>query len=232
MSSGLSKQRLPKFETYFAASLSAIQQALYHYLAQDEKRSTSKNRINSGVEQFWQAMRYSLDAGGKRFRPILTVETALACGGKLEQVLPTACAIELIHTYSLIHDDLPCMDDDDLRRGQPTLHKAFDEATAVLVGDALSAMAFGWMIHQTPKEAEAEGVAAQTLLQLVGEFSDVCSVQGLVNGQYVDMFYEQKPYTADVLDYIHTYKRAALIRFSVRAGALLAGATGPLLEKN
>ncbi|HEX4183168.1 MAG TPA: farnesyl diphosphate synthase, partial [Caulobacteraceae bacterium] len=128
-----------------------------------------------------QAMRYSMFAGGKRLRPVLALAAAEACGGSVERALPAACAVECIHTYSLIHDDLPCMDDDDLRRGRPTVHKAYDEATAVLVGDALQASAFEIMAH--PDTHEDGAIRAE----LVRKLAVAAGAKGMVGGQMIDL---------------------------------------------
>ncbi|MEB3244987.1 MAG: farnesyl diphosphate synthase [Vampirovibrionales bacterium] len=209
----------------FDPTLNQIETTLTTLLKQEQARATLKSaQISPRVEdahseQLWWAIAYALQAGGKRLRPLLTVLTCQACGADSSIALPTACAIELLHTQSLIHDDLPCMDNDDLRRGKPTLHKATTEATAVLAGDAMLAMAFGWIVRFTPRT-----VLPEVLVQLTDELSDVASLQGLVNGQYADICAEGQPYTAEALRYIHTYKTAALFKFTVRAGALLAQA--------
>ena len=206
------------YESRFGATIDTVNHALSGYLTDAPEPIFAG--LPDGPARLWEAMRYSTLGGGKRIRSVIAVEVCLACGGQLEAVLPTACAIELVHAQSLIHDDLPCMDNDDLRRGQPTLHKAFDEATAVLTGDALLAMAFGLITKQTPL---SDRVTAGTVLQVISDFSDVASVRGLVNGQYVDIRYEGQPFTREVLEYIHSYKTGALFSFSTRAGALLAG---------
>lgn len=209
------------YEVRFLSTLRQINTALAGYLSGDQAEPIESPK------GLWEAMRYSTLDGGKRIRSVLAIETCLACGGELASVLPTACAIELVHAQSLIHDDLPCMDDDALRRGKPTLHVAFGESTAVLAGDALLAMAFGLITKHTPI---TKSVSSETLLAIISDFSDVTSVHGLVNGQYVDIQYEEKPYTAEVLEYIHTYKTGALFRFSTRAGAQLAGASPAVVE--
>jgi geranylgeranyl diphosphate synthase type II len=127
-----------------------------------------------------------------------------------------------------MHDDLPCMDNDDMRRGKPSAHKAFGESTAVLAGDALIALAFGVISKHTPQTGP---ITPAVLLDVISDFSDVTSVQGLVNGQFVDIEYEGKPYTQDILEYIHTYKTGALFKFSLRAGARLAGASSEVIER-
>jgi len=220
----LQNRLLIPYEDQFAQRLAVIQQALTAFLSGQQTFPTSLEptlESQNGAHRLWEAMRYSALNNGKLVRPVLCLEVAEACGGTIETAIPTACAIELVHTQSLIHDDLPCMDNDDLRRGKPTLHKVYDEATAVLTGDALLALAFGVISENTPMDTP---LTAQKLLRVIGEFSAVSSVQGLVNGQYVDILYENQPYDASVLQYIHTFKTGALFRFAARAGAILAGA--------
>jgi len=164
------------------------------------------------------AMRYSVFAGGKRIRPILCIETARIFSSDVTPALHPACAIECIHTYSLIHDDLPALDNDDLRRGKPTCHKKFGEAAAILAGDALLTLAFE-MIGATP-------VSAERRVAILTEISTAAgTVNGMVGGQVADLEAEGKPVSAEALEYIHRSKTAALIRASVAAGALCAGAS-------
>jgi geranylgeranyl diphosphate synthase type II len=172
-----------------------------------------------------RAMRYSVMAGGKRLRPILVIAGAEAVGGHAEIVLPTACALELIHTYSLIHDDLPAMDDDDYRRGQLTSHKVFGEAMAILAGDALLTLAFRLMA-----ENAAHVKDSRVICDVVAEIASAAGTGGMVGGQVVDIESEGKTVTPDTLDYIHTHKTAALIRASLRVGAMLSGARPAALE--
>ena len=167
-----------------------------------------------------RAMRYSVQAGGKRLRPILVIAGAEAVGGGAAQVMETACALELIHTYSLIHDDLPAMDNDDYRRGRLTNHKVFGEAIAILAGDALLTLAFKLIALNGARTGDARIIAA-----LVTDIADAAGTDGMVGGQVVDIQSEGKAVSAETLDYIHTHKTAALIRASLGAGALLAGAT-------
>jgi len=177
-----------------------------------------------------EAMRYSVFAGGKRLRPILVIAGAEAAGGTAEDVLPTACAMELIHTYSLIHDDLPAMDDDDYRRGRPTSHKVFGEAIAILAGDALLTLAFGLLAENfADRRAGADSSSGAALdpsrLRVVlAEVADAAGTFGMVGGQVGDIQSEGKSVSAETLEYIHTHKTAALIRASLRVGALLVGA--------
>jgi geranylgeranyl diphosphate synthase type II len=167
-----------------------------------------------------EAMRYSLFAGGKRVRPILAVAAAEALGAKSADFLPIAGSLELIHTYSLIHDDLPVMDNDDFRRGQPTCHKKFGEAIAILAGDGLLNMAFE--ILSDPRRLKA--VPANRLIAITREISTASGVFGMVGGQVVDIESESREVDFPTLEYIHTHKTGALIRASVRVGALYAKA--------
>ncbi len=170
-----------------------------------------------------KAMRYSVFAGGKRVRPILLLAACEAVGGNLEEAMPAACAMEMIHTYSLIHDDLPAMDNDDFRRGNPTNHKVFGEAVAILAGDALLTEAF--ILLSNPEFGAS--LAPAKRLEVIGEISRCAGSRGMVGGQVVDMESEGKP-SIDLatVEYIHTHKTGALIKASVRAGAMLGGAAG------
>ena len=168
-----------------------------------------------------EAMRYSLFAGGERVRPVLAIAAAEALGAKATGVVPIAASLELIHTYSLIHDDLPAMDNDDFRRGRPTCHKVYGDAVAVLAGDGLLTMAFE--VLSDPKLEKA--ISARTLLSVIKELSTASGVRGMVGGQVVDMQSEGKEIDFPTLEYIHMHKTGALIRASVRAGALYARAT-------
>jgi geranylgeranyl diphosphate synthase type II len=173
-------------------------------------------------ETLHQAMRYSLIAGGKRLRPILVIAAFEAVGGKKSAwLLPVASTMELIHTYSLIHDDLPAMDNDDYRRGRPTSHKVFGEAIAILAGDALLTLAFSLITHRKlPRKNLSE-----RLIQIVHEIAWASGFDGMIGGQAVDILSEGKEVDQSTLEYIHRHKTAALIRTSVRVGAILAGAT-------
>jgi geranylgeranyl diphosphate synthase type II len=177
---------------------------------------------DSYPDRLVSAMRYSLFAGGKRIRPILVVAAAQAAGGAVENALAAACAVELVHTYSLIHDDLPAMDDDDYRRGRPTCHRAFDEGTAILAGDALLTMAFEVLAG----ECEANGAKG---IRMVRELAAAAGWKGMVGGQQVDMDSEGSIPQLPVLEYIHTHKTGALIRCSVILGGLAADAEEPFL---
>jgi geranylgeranyl pyrophosphate synthase len=174
------------------------------------------------VDRLLSAMRYSLLAGGKRIRPALLLESYQACGGKeIDLVMSAALAIECMHTYSLIHDDLPCMDDDDLRRGKPTCHKKFDEATAVLAADALQALAFELLSNMN--------VSSEIRLKLIQKLALASGCQGMVGGQMMDMLavnLASNDDTADMLavERIHVHKTGALLCWCCEAGALLATA--------
>ena len=169
----------------------------------------------------FKSMRYSVFAGGKRLRPILCMAAAETVGGDIERVVPVACAIELIHTYSLIHDDLPLMDDDDFRRGMPTNHKVFGEGIAVLAGDALLTEAF----HLMSDGKILDKVAPEALLKTISEISTAAGFYGMIGGQVVDLESEGKDADMETLNYIHTHKTEALLTVSIRAGAILAGAS-------
>ena len=171
-------------------------------------------------ETLHRAMRYSVFAGGKRLRPVLVIAGAEAVGGRMDDVMPTACALELIHTYSLVHDDLPAMDNDDFRRGVPTNHTVFGEAMAILAGDALLTLAFR-LVADTAGSATADG----RLREVLDDIADAAGHAGMVGGQVVDLMSEGKAVGPDVLDYIHARKTGALIRTSLRVGARLCGAT-------
>ena len=165
---------------------------------------------DSYPDRLHQAMRYSVLAGGKRIRPILAMTAFESFGGTDEDKIdPAACSLELVHTYSLIHDDLPCMDDDDLRRGMPTLHKKFDEAVAVLAGDALHDLAF-------------ELIARSGSARIVSELATAIGTFGMLGGQMADVEAEGRENSIEQIEFIHNHKTGALIKASVRIGAILA----------
>ena len=172
-----------------------------------------------------RAMRYSVLAPGKRLRPVLVIAGAEAVGGRAETVLDTACALELIHAYSLIHDDLPAMDDDDYRRGRLTNHKVFGEAMAILAGDALLTLAFRLIAGNAARVATPGVVGI-----VVAEVADAAGTNGMVGGQVVDIESEGKTISPAMLDYIHLHKTAALIRAALRVGAQLAGGRAEQVE--
>lgn len=167
-----------------------------------------------------QSMRYSVFAGGKRIRPVLMMAACEAVGGSLELVVPAACAMEMIHSYSLIHDDLPAMDDDDFRRGRPTNHKVFGEALAILAGDALLTQAF---VLLGDRQVFA-GTTPEVQLQVLRLVAEASGSFGMVGGQVIDMESEGRTIDLPTLEYIHTHKTGALILAALRAGGLLGGA--------
>lgn len=170
-----------------------------------------------------EAMRYSVLGGGKRLRPVLALMAAEACGADPAEALPAACALEMVHTYSLIHDDLPAMDDDDLRRGRPTCHRAFDEATAILAGDALLTLAFEILARRV-RPAEAAADCVQALASASGP-------EGMVGGQLADLEAEDRTDpTVAGLEAIHRRKTGALLRASLRMGAAVARASVEQIE--
>ena len=195
---------------YMAERARAVDEALGRFLPAE----------SAPPETLHRAMRYSVFAGGKRLRPVLVIAGAEAVGGTADDVMPTACAMELIHTYSLVHDDLPAMDNDDFRRGVPTNHKVFGEALAILAGDALLTLAFRLLADNVPATS-----SGPRLRDVLVEIADAAGSPGMVGGQVADIECEGKPADAEIVDYIHTHKTAALIRASIRAGAILSGAT-------
>jgi geranylgeranyl diphosphate synthase type II len=174
-------------------------------------------------ETIHRAVRYSLFAGGKRIRPVLVLAAAEAVGGEARAAMPLACAVEMIHTYSLIHDDLPAMDDDDLRRGRPTSHKVFGEAIAILAGDALLTRAFH-LLAELPEGADEALVRRR--LAATAILGEACGTTGLVGGQVMDLECEGKDVAAPALERLHRAKTGALLSACVRGGALLGGAGG------
>jgi geranylgeranyl diphosphate synthase type II len=171
-----------------------------------------------------KAMRYSVFAGGKRLRPILCLAAAECCGGDPAEALPLACAVECIHTYSLIHDDLPCMDDDDFRRGMPTSHKVFGEGIAVLAGDALLTFAF-------ELAAQVPGWPRYSLRDVIQELAVSSGSRHLIAGQVIDLESEGKKVSLPLLKFIHESKTAALVRCSLRLGAMSANAIPARLQR-
>ena len=183
-----------------------------------EKALIKELREESALdEQLCSSMKYSLTAGGKRLRPILLMAAADVAGGRGEDFIQVACAIEMIHTYSLIHDDLPAMDNDDYRRGKLTNHKVYGEAMAILAGDALLTQAFEVMLRQP-------GVPADVLLKVVREMAIAAGPNGMVGGQAIDLESEGKHIPMETLKKLHMGKTGALFRAAIRSGAILAGA--------
>ena len=184
-------------------------------------------------ETLYESMRYSLMAGGKRLRPVLCLAACELAGGSLDLSMPTACALEMVHTMSLIHDDLPAMDDDDYRRGQPSNHKVYGEDVAVLTGDGLLAYAFEYIATQTPQKTEfnTAGASAIHILKVIANLGRAVGANGLVGGQIVDLDSEGKDISEETLTYIHRHKTAALLEVSVTSGAVLAGAEEALVQR-
>ena len=176
-------------------------------------------------ESIYNSMRYSLLAGGKRLRPVMAIETASIFGCNIENIIPSACAIEMLHCQSLIHDDLPCMDDDDFRRGKPSNHKVYGEATAVLAGDALLSYAPKFIIDKTPRD-----ISSDTLINVLYEFFIAAGVDGIISGQIVDLDSEHKKIQKETLDYLYEYKTAKLFKLAVRTGAIIANAPAPIID--
>ena len=203
-------------ETYLQTQRERLEAALDHYLPAPDAPPAPLS----------EAMRYSVFAGGKRVRPILLLAASEAVGGNGEVVLPAACAMEFVHTYSLIHDDLPAMDDDDYRRGQLTSHKVFGEALAILAGDALLTYAFEVMTCP----ALTARFAPAVLMDATHHLARAAGSSGMVGGQVVDMGSEGREVSLDVLEYIHRHKTAALIGAAVSIGGLLGGGTAPQME--
>ncbi len=179
-------------------------------------------------ETIHRAVRYSLFAGGKRIRPILVLAAAEASGGTAAEALPLACAVEMIHTYSLIHDDLPAMDNDDLRRGRPTNHKVYGEAIAILAGDALLTRAFHLMA-ELPSDCDDARVRRR--LRAAAVLGQACGTTGLVGGQVADIESEGKAIALPALEQLHRAKTGALLSACVRGGAILGGASEGDLER-
>lgn len=207
--------RMPdaEFSAYLKSSAQRVDRALDGFLP---KEKVAPSTIH-------QAMRYAVFAGGKRLRPILCLAAAEACGGEDELALPAACAVEVLHTYSLVHDDLPCMDDDDLRRGRPTCHKVYGEGMAVLCGDALLTEAFLMLTQSKPTPRYPIGVLVQELALTSGS-------RHLIGGQVMDLEGEGKSLTKAQLVKIHRAKTAALLTTSLRLGAMAVNATPAKLE--
>ena len=200
------------FEEKIAEYQRAINCALDGYM----NKSAFAGRESSGLEKMLEAMSYSLSDGGKRIRPVLTLEFCRVCGGETEKAIPFACALEMIHTYSLIHDDLPCMDDDDMRRGKPSNHRAFGEANALLAGDGLLTLAFETAL-KADVDAEKRARAALVLAKAAG-----CS--GMIAGQVMDLENEGKKAPLDEVAATDRLKTGELIRAAAMLGCIAAGA--------
>ena len=204
-----------KYDDY----LKVVEEHLLDYLPNVDKKS----------ETIYKAMEYSVNAGGKRLRPVLVLAACDFCGGNIEEALPYAMAIEYIHTYSLIHDDLPCIDNDDLRRGKPTNHKVFGEAMAVLAGDGLLNSVYEAM-HKDMLNNMENLSDLQRRVKATEVIGNVAGCYGMVAGQVSDIEAEGTKCSAEMLDYIHSYKTGAMIRGAVAAGAYLGGADEKTFE--
>ncbi|HUD82113.1 MAG TPA: farnesyl diphosphate synthase, partial [Candidatus Saccharimonadales bacterium] len=200
-------------QRYLAKQTAAVDRALDHFLPPAAAKPATIH----------QAMRYSLFAGGKRMRPALCLAAAEACGGKIEDAMPLACAVECIHTYSLIHDDLPAMDDDDLRRGKPTNHKVFGEGIAILAGDALLTEAFALACW-------CKGWARYGHRDIILELAEASGSKQLIAGQVADLEGEGKNISAAQLRYIHERKTSALLRCCARLGGMSANCNSRQLQ--
>ncbi|QNH41472.1 polyprenyl synthetase family protein [Bacillus sp. PAMC26543] len=203
-----------KLASFLAERKKAVEKQLFVY--------TENLNIPDSLKK---SMLYSLEAGGKRLRPLIVLAVLNAYGKSEKDGIPVGCAVEMIHTYSLIHDDLPCMDDDDLRRGKPTNHKVFGEATAVLAGDGLLTESFKLITSHVSDE-----VSAEKRLRLVNELISAAGTEGMVGGQIADMEAENRQVTLEELESIHERKTAKLLGFGVIAGAILADAPKEEIE--
>ncbi len=202
-------------EIYLKKKKKLVEESLREYLL-------LKKANKSCPAHLYKSMAYSLMAGGKRLRAILAIASYETAGKKSKNIMPIAASLELIHTYSLIHDDLPAMDNDDFRRNKPTNHKVFGEALAILAGDALLTDAFGLVSGVLCKPA--------ILINILRELSCACGSEGMVGGQTADILYENRKIKKKGLVYIHTHKTGALIKASVRVGAMMAEASPGILR--
>ena len=202
-----------RYDQYYTA----VEAALPGYLPREET-------LQKTVQE---AMAYSLLGGGKRIRAVLCLAFCQLCGGTVEEAMPFACAIEMVHAYSLIHDDLPCMDDDDLRRGKPSCHIQFGEAMAVLAGDGLLTLGFETMLGQyfTGK------YPPQRVVKAAAELARAIGSKGMIGGQVIDIEHEGKPITGEELNLLHSLKTGALIRASAKIGCIIAGASDDVIAR-
>ena len=205
------------YEEQFARDYQAVEAALPGYLPQGDT-------LQKTVQE---AMAYSLLGGGKRIRAVLCLVFCRLCGGTTEEAMPFACAIEMVHAYSLIHDDLPCMDDDDLRRGKPSCHIRYGEAMAVLAGDGLLTLGFGTMLDQY----HTGKYSPQRVVKAAAELAGAIGSAGMVGGQVIDIQHEGKPITGEALNLLHSLKTGSLIRASARIGCIIAGASDDIIAK-
>lgn len=200
-----------EYEEKIQKTAADVQRLLAQYLQTD----------GGAYDAVKEAMAYSANAGGKRIRPVLCTAFAELFGGSYEQALPLACAVEMVHTYSLIHDDLPCMDNDDYRRGRPSCHKQYGEATALLAGDGLLTLAF-FVIAQSPEQTGADTVHC---LRVCRELAQKAGMDGMIGGQVMDLANEHQSVTAEILTQTDALKTSALLEAACRMGAIVAGAS-------
>ncbi|HNX64666.1 MAG TPA: polyprenyl synthetase family protein [Oscillospiraceae bacterium] len=194
--------------------ISEIENEISKYLIITENNQPQSVIIN--------AMKHSISAGGKRIRPVLVLEFCKMCGGDIKKALPVAAAVEMLHTFSLIHDDLPCMDNDDFRRGKPSCHKAFDEAAALLAGDALQNLAY---------EIIAEcNLKSDIKVRLIKELTFATGIEGMIGGQILDMEYEKNPVDSNLLKKMYSLKTGALLKAACKMGCIAAEANGITIE--
>ena len=191
-----------------------------------EKYFEEYSKNSSYSSKIWEAMRYTTLLDGKRLRAVMALEIAKLLGAKEEDIMPCCCALEIMHSYSLIHDDLPCMDNDDLRRGRPTNHKVFGEATAVLAGDALISFGAQLIIDKTPNN-----ISKEVVLDIVNDYLKTAGALGIVAGQIADIEAENKQITLENLKYIHKFKTGALFKCAILMGGKVAGCCKETLSK-
>lgn len=199
-----------ELQIYLGHQLALVEEALDRFMPSSTIRP----------DRLHESMRYSVLGGGKRIRPVLMLAACEAVGGDVRHALPAACAVEMIHAYSLIHDDLPAMDNDDLRRGRPTNHKVYGEATAILAGDGLLTEAFVLL----SRSDVLQGVSADDRLAIINLLATHAGTRGMVGGQMVDMEVEGTSIDLPILEYIHTHKTGALIKAAVEIGGIIGGA--------
>jgi len=199
-----------ELQIYLGRQLALVEEALDRFMPSSTIRP----------DRLHESMRYSVLGGGKRIRPVLMLAACEAVGGDVRHALPAACAVEMIHAYSLIHDDLPAMDNDDLRRGRPTNHKVYGEATAILAGDGLLTEAFVLL----SRSDVLQGVSADDRLAIINLLATHAGTRGMVGGQMVDMEVEGTSIDLPILEYIHTHKTGALIKAAVEIGGIIGGA--------
>lgn len=197
----------------------------YTELVDSEMFAYFKN-VNNVQKRVFEAMEYSLSAGGKRIRPVLTLEFCRISGGSVEQAVPVACAIEMTHTFSLIHDDLPCMDNDDIRRGKPSCHKAFDEATALLAGDGLAVLPYEFIAKSVNK-----GVEPIRALKAVEKLAACVGAYGMIGGQQIDIQYEGKSLSGEDLLAMYELKTSRLLQAACCCGCIIGGGSDEAVQK-